>query len=95
MHPDPTVNAKRKKKKVDHKEYEVARPGDGLLVPFQCDGCVFRRLRQVEPDSTSASDRVLFLMYIRRANLDAFWSRAPKTVSNELGNATRNIRNIS
>jgi len=79
---------------VDHKEYDVARPGDGLLVPFQCDGCVFRRLRQVVPDMGSHSDRLL-LMYIRRANLDAFWSRAPKTVSNELGNATRNIRNIS
>ena len=94
MHPDPTVNAKWKNKKVDHKEYEVARPGDGLLVPFQCDVCVFRRIRKEEPDSSSVSDRVL-LMYIRRANLDVFWSRAPKTVANELGNATRNIRNIS
>ena len=79
---------------MDHKEYEVVRPGDGLLVPFQCDVCVFRRIRKEEPDSSSVSDRVL-LMYIRRANLDVFWSRAPKTVANELGNATRNIRNIS
>jgi hypothetical protein len=51
-----------------------ARAGDHLFCPFECDGCSFHRLRGEAPDGRSHQDQIL-LSYIRRANLDAFWSR--------------------
>jgi len=36
----------------------------------------------------------LLLKYIRRANLDAFWSRATGTVMKECGNVKRNIEDL-
>ena len=53
---------------------------------------VFRRLRQGEPNKSSYSDNLL-LKYIRRANLDAFWSRAKGTVK-ECGNVKRNMEDL-
>ena len=35
------------------------------------------------------------MKYIRRANLDSFWSRAPRTISNDLGNISRSIKNMA
>ena len=60
-------------------EYMEARPGDHLLCPFECDFCTFFRLRGVFP-SVEKRDDVTLMTYIRRANLDAFWSRRPSTV---------------
>jgi hypothetical protein len=57
-----------------------ARAGDHLFCPFECDGCSFHRLRGEAPDPQSHQDQIL-LSYIRRANLDAFWSRRPGTVN--------------
>ena len=57
-----------------------ARPGDHLLVTFQCDLCIFRKLRGQEPIASNPIDENL-LACIRRVNLDAFWSRATSTVS--------------
>jgi hypothetical protein len=57
-----------------------ARAGDHLFCPFECDGCSFHRLRGEAPDARSHQDQIL-LSYIRRANLDAFWSRRPGTVN--------------
>ena len=93
LQPNSKLDAKWKSKKVKIYEYKVARPGDILLCPFQCDLCVFRRLRQEEPIKTSHSDNLLF-KYIRRANLDAFWSRATGTVTKECGNVKRNIEDL-
>jgi hypothetical protein len=63
-------------------EYLVGRDGDHLLVPFECDLCMFRKLRHQEPLVTSEQDKLL-MACIRRISLDAFWSRASSTV---LGN---------
>jgi hypothetical protein len=49
------------------------------MVPFECDLCVFRKLRRRSPDITDAGDSLL-LACIRRINLDAFWSRSKYTV---------------
>jgi hypothetical protein len=60
-------------------EYLVGRDGDHLLVPFECDLCIFRKLRGQEPSTTSEFDELL-MACIRRMSLDAFWSRATSTV---------------
>jgi hypothetical protein len=60
-------------------EYMVGRNGDHLLIPFECDLCIFRKLRHHEPLATSEQDKLL-MAAIRRVSLDAFWSRATSTV---------------
>jgi len=55
------------------------------MVNFQCDTCVFRRLKGRNQVLTSRTD-VRVLAYIRRAILDSFWSRSTGTVNN-----TRNV----
>ena len=56
------------------------------MVPFLCDICVFRRLTGRDYHLASGENDLLLLAAIRRVQLDAFWSRAPSTVSK---NATR------
>ena len=56
-----------------------ARRGDHLVTQFECDLCVFRKLRGFEPDESNHV-HTLLLACIRRVNLDAFWSRASSTV---------------
>ena len=78
------------KRKKDTQRFLAARNGDHLSCPFQCDLCIFRLLRKTEPDDESASDRLL-LACIRRANLDAFWSREKRTVEGNF-NAMKRAR---
>ncbi len=66
----------------DESRFQTAGPGDHLLILFQCELCHFRKLKGRDPNSLN-QDKDL-LAYIRRANLDAFWSREPGTVSNNL-----------
>ncbi len=66
----------------DESRFRTARPGDHLLIPFQCELCHFRNLKGRDPNSLDQDKELL--AYIRRANLDAFWSREPGTVSNNL-----------
>jgi hypothetical protein len=73
----------------DAKRFKAARNGDHFMCPFMCDLCHFRRLKWRDPDSSEASDE-LTLLCIRRANLDAFWSREPGTVAANL----REIKSI-
>jgi hypothetical protein len=74
----------------DEDRFEVARPGDHLLCPFQCELCLFRNIqgRSALSGEGNLSDVVL-LRALRRAHLDAFWSREPKTVSHNLGKVNR------
>lgn len=60
-------------------EFLHGRPGDHLFCPFECDNCSFFRLRGHSPRRNDIGDTSL-LRYIRRANLDAFWSRRPSTI---------------
>jgi hypothetical protein len=61
-------------------EFHFARNGDHCMVPFECDLCIFRKLKKRSPDFTNHGDDLL-LACIRRINLDAFWSRSKYTVS--------------
>jgi hypothetical protein len=60
-------------------EFHFARNGDHCMVPFECDLCVFRKLKRRSPDFTDPGDDLL-IACIRRINLDAFWSRSKYTV---------------
>ena len=73
-------------------EYLVARDGDHLITPFECDLCVFVKLKGRYPVSQSEPDKKL-ASCIRRVILDSFWSRAPTTVSNNLRLA-KNLVNL-
>jgi hypothetical protein len=64
------------------------RAGDHLLTTFQCDLCHFRNINLRTPIEGSADS--LLLKYIRRANLDALWSRESGTVNN----TRREIHNL-
>jgi hypothetical protein len=46
-------------------EYLTRRDDDHLLVPFECDLCIFRKLRRYDPMPTSEQDKLL-LASIRR-----------------------------
>lgn len=60
-------------------DFLVARAGDHLVCPFECDYCSFFRIKGHIPNPDNERDSDL-LVYIRRANLDAFWSRRPATI---------------
>lgn len=62
----------------DPDRFKCARDGDHLMCPFQCDKCHFYNIQKRRP-GVRAQDDVL-LMCIRRANLDALWSRESATV---------------
>ena len=59
------------------------RDGDHLMVPFECDLCIFRKLKGHNPGLKNETDSLL-LACIRRANLDAFWSSASSTVEGNM-----------
>jgi hypothetical protein len=40
-------------------EYLVGQDGDRLMVPFECDLCVFRELKNFEPSSEFEEDKLL------------------------------------
>jgi hypothetical protein len=60
-------------------EFYLARNGEHCMVPFECDLCVFRKLKRRSPDLTNPGDDLL-IACIRQRNLDAFWSRSKYTV---------------
>jgi hypothetical protein len=68
----------------------VARDGDNLVTPFQCDTCNFVNLMGRKPLHNLASD-VRLLKCIRRANQDAFWSRGPSNVKGVLEEAKKGL----
>ena len=57
----------------------IGRNGDHLLAPFQCETCHFRNLLGRDIVLSSMQDRLLTIT-MRRASLDAFWSRETSTV---------------
>ena len=59
--------------------FKEGREGDYLLCMFQCDVCHFLNMQHRLPDRERTTDALL-LMCIRRASLDAFWSRERSTV---------------
>ncbi len=69
-----------KPRKTDIGKFSKARNGDDLLVPFECDTCVFAKLFVREPEPIGNSKDAFAMGCIRRVVLDAFWSRATTTV---------------
>jgi len=65
-----------------------ARNGDHLMVPFQCELCHFRNVYGREPKKINLKDKEFF-KFVRRDNLDAFWSREPTTVAKNLSQLNR------
>ena len=76
------------KVKWDENQHLSARPGDHLLLPFECDLCIFVKLMNRHPLVNNSKDKRL-VACIRRINLDAFWSRASNTISNNLRSVKR------
>ena len=68
-----------------------ARNGDWLIAPFQCDQCHFINIYNRVPLADSEHDK-LILLFVRRANLDMFWSRTDLTVSSNLSSITEILK---
>ena len=62
----------------DANRFKEARPGDDLMVAFECDDCCFYNLQGRYP--TTREEDKLLLLCIRRAILDSFWARERTTV---------------
>jgi hypothetical protein len=73
----------------DKNRYSEARDGDDLLVPFECDFCIFCKVtgRVCTPDTMPSDDHLMSC--IRRVVLDSFWSRARSTVAAAQGFSVR------
>ncbi len=63
----------------DELRFKHGRNGNHLVSVFQCDFCIFINLLRRKPVHASERDQ-LVLCCIRRANLDAMWSRETSTV---------------
>ena len=85
---------KFRRRKESATKYLVARDGDWLMAPFQCDNCWFFNLCKREPCKFKRDDTKL-LNLIRRANLDMFWSREASTVQENLSRVKEIIRRWS
>jgi hypothetical protein len=72
----------------EDERFKIARAGDHLMIPFQCELCHFRNILGRDPDR---GDTIAFeiLDTMRRANLDAFWSQETSTVGSNLQEAQR------
>lgn len=64
----------------DDRRFLFGREGDHLVTTFQCDLCHFRNINGRSPLPDGSDDTVM--KFIRRANLDALWSREVGTVRN-------------
>lgn len=67
----------------DDVRFKCAHTGDHLMVPFQCEVCHFQNILEWDPNLTQATNRETLDM-VRRANLDAFWSRELSMVASNL-----------
>jgi len=63
----------------DKLRHLCVRDGGHLLLPFQCDICHFRNLTNRDPGQTV--EDIKLMVWICRANLDAFWAREPGNVT--------------
>ena len=75
----------------DRDHFMCVRGGDHWVTRFQCDLCHFRNLQGRNPRDNSGIDSLL-LRCIRRANLDALWSRETGTVRGLHGEILRMSR---
>ena len=67
----------------EENRFKYGRAGDNFMTMFQCDLCHFRNIQKRDPVSGNAVDNRA-LRNIRRANMDALWSRELTTVRTNL-----------
>ena len=87
---DPNIDKKWRRKEGDEMEFDYARNKDHLMTPFVCDYCVFHKIYGREPNLENPK-HFEALVFIRRANLDAFWSRRTSTVAQNAARVKRTI----
>jgi hypothetical protein len=75
----------------EEKRFVEARAGDHLTTPFQCEKCHFRNIYARDPILRDLQDEEC-LDFLRRAVMDAFWSREQSTVKSNLYEAKRGAR---
>lgn len=85
------VDDDRMEEEDDLLRFKEGRNGDHLLCTFQCDHCQFLNMQRRIPIPDRPKDDLL-LVCIRRANLDAFWSRERSTVAQNRREGTRLVR---
>ena len=73
------------RRREDEMKYLVARPGDGLLAPFQCESCWFVNIYGRLPQPEESYGDKCVIACLRRANLDVFWSRESSTTKSVVG----------
>jgi hypothetical protein len=74
----------------DKNRFLIARVGDHVLCPFQCELCHFRNIQGRSPmKGKGVLNDAETIALIRRANLDAFWSREPTTIGHNLSKVNR------
>jgi hypothetical protein len=62
------------------------------MTHFECDACIFRKLRDGDFPNHSRPANKLLLACTRRVNLDAFWSSAKNAVTSNRGVVEKGIR---
>ena len=67
------------KKHRDKTHFLLGRDGDHTMVCFECDTCIFRKLKGRDPIKENNED-ILLEECIRRINLDSFWSSEPNSI---------------
>jgi hypothetical protein len=77
----------------DKLRFTVARPGDHLFCLFQCELCHFRNIQGLSSNlGLGPLEETERMKSLRQVNLDAFWSREPTTVSQNLGKINRALQ---
>jgi hypothetical protein len=80
-----------RKRKDEAKRFLFGTAGDDLMVSFECDFCVFTKLHNRLPSKELEQDK-LAMACIRRIDLDAFWSRAKRTVASNAGKVREGLK---
>ena len=64
-------------------QFEIARNGDHMMIPFQCNTCQFMNIRKHLPIPGNAKDESL-MVCLRLVLLDSIWSRERSTIQRSL-----------
>jgi hypothetical protein len=72
----------------DENRFKVARTGDYLMTPFQCEICHFHNINKWDPERYDLDD-VEMIEYLHRCCKDALWSWETNAVKNNLWEAIR------
>jgi hypothetical protein len=68
--------------------FRKGRNGDHLMVPFQCELFHFWNIMKEEP-RPGFTEHGNFMRHVCRCNLDAMWSREPRTMASNLDELCR------